>query len=269
MRHFAGLLCLVALSGFAAEPGRPAPLTRAHAHNDYEHKRPLLDALDQGFCSVEADVYLVAGKLLVAHDLKDVKPERTLQALYLEPLRERVRKNGGHVYREVPTFTLLVDIKSDATNTYIALREALKGYAQILTRFHPAQTEANAITVILSGNRAGGLMQSARERLAAYDGRLEDLDSGASPHFMPLISDNWTKYFKWRGVGPMPDEEKQKLKGIVDNTHRQGKRLRLWGTPDSPAVWSELLSAGVDLVNIDDLKGFQKYYQSGPGGRGK
>ena len=35
------------------------PLPRAHAHNDYLHQRPLLDALDNGFCSVEADISLV------------------------------------------------------------------------------------------------------------------------------------------------------------------------------------------------------------------
>ena len=50
------------------------PLPKAHAHNDYEHKCPLLDALDHGFCGVEADIYLVDGTLLVAHDRKDLKP---------------------------------------------------------------------------------------------------------------------------------------------------------------------------------------------------
>ena len=44
---------------------QPTPLIHAHAHDDYEHTRPLLDALDHGFCSVEADIYLVDGKLLV------------------------------------------------------------------------------------------------------------------------------------------------------------------------------------------------------------
>ena len=58
--------CLVfAWASLAAEP---TPLVHAHAHNDYEHKRPLFDALEQGFCSVEADVWLVEGKLLVAHE---------------------------------------------------------------------------------------------------------------------------------------------------------------------------------------------------------
>src|ERR1019366_2575676 len=77
-----GLAALVTLLlaplGRAAEPeSSPTPLTRAHAHNDYEHSRPLWDALDQGFCSVEADIYLVNGQLLVAHDRNQVKPERT------------------------------------------------------------------------------------------------------------------------------------------------------------------------------------------------
>ncbi len=33
-------------------------LSQAHAHDDYEHDRPLLDALEHGFTSVEADIWL-------------------------------------------------------------------------------------------------------------------------------------------------------------------------------------------------------------------
>ena len=33
------------------------PLTRGHAHNDYAHERPLLEALDNGFTSIEADIF--------------------------------------------------------------------------------------------------------------------------------------------------------------------------------------------------------------------
>ena len=66
-----------------------------------------MDALEQGFCSVEADIHLVNGELLVAHDRDEVKAGRTLEKLYLEPLLERVRKNGGKVYPDGPEFTLL------------------------------------------------------------------------------------------------------------------------------------------------------------------
>src|SRR5689334_899956 len=92
------LVNLLALAVYA----QPKPLTNVHAHNDYEHPHPLFDALDHGFCSVEADIYLVERQLLVAHNRSEVKPGRTLQTLYLDPLRERVRRNGRHVYPNGP-----------------------------------------------------------------------------------------------------------------------------------------------------------------------
>ncbi|MFC1605118.1 hypothetical protein ACFL5F_08845, partial [Planctomycetota bacterium] len=93
------------------------PLSRAHAHNDYEHDRPLYDALDQGFNSVEADIFLVDDDLHVAHNRRDITSERTLRRLYLDPLRERVKQNGGRVYPNPGApgqFTLLIDIKTGA-----------------------------------------------------------------------------------------------------------------------------------------------------------
>jgi len=75
-RHLRALRVPAGLSGWAllsllpgilaAEAGSGAalrPLPQAHSHNDYEQKRPLLEALDHGFCSVEADVFLVEGSL--------------------------------------------------------------------------------------------------------------------------------------------------------------------------------------------------------------
>src|SRR5579871_6562583 len=115
MMTFVRRCCWMAL--FLATTGQaqvmPLPLTRVHAHNDYEHRRPLFDALDHGFCSVEADIYLVEGALLVGHDRKDLRPERTLEKLYLDPLRERVRANGGRVYPAGPPVWLLIDVKTE------------------------------------------------------------------------------------------------------------------------------------------------------------
>ncbi|MEX2112733.1 MAG: hypothetical protein WD845_06075 [Pirellulales bacterium] len=117
----AASLAALILSADAATVAAVEPLAQAHAHNDYEHERPLLDALDHGFSSVEADIYLVDGALLVAHNRSDVKPERTLQKLYLDPLRQRVKSNGGSVHPGGKPFYLLIDIKSDGETTYAAL----------------------------------------------------------------------------------------------------------------------------------------------------
>src|ERR1044071_6032756 len=139
LRLWAGL-ALIFLAPFVICAGPPAPhpipLIHAHAHNDYEHSRPLLDALDCGFCSVEADVFLVGDQLLVAHSLTGIRPGRTLQALYLDPLRERIKANGGRVYPNGPTLTLLIDIKSEAEPTYAAVKSTLKDYADVMTVFH-------------------------------------------------------------------------------------------------------------------------------------
>jgi len=246
-------------AGPLPEGKAPQPLPRAHSHNDYEHKRPLFDALECGFCSVEADVWLVDGKLLVAHDRNQVKPERTLQSLYLDPLRERTRRNGGRVYPHGPEVTLLIDVKSDAGETYSALREVLKEYSDILTVFRLDGTATNAVAVIISGNRDRSALANEKDRYAALDGRLEDLDSNASSHFIPWVSESWGRLFKWRGEGPMPEEEKKTLRETVAKAHAQGRRVRFWATPDKQEVWKEMLDAGVDLLNADDLTGLQRF----------
>ncbi len=266
-RHFQPLWLLcssVCLIAAVPDDNSPTPLIQAHAHNDYAHQRPLFDALDHGFCSVEADIYLVDGQLLVAHELRQTKPDRTLQTLYLNPLRERVRQNGGRVYRGGPPCTLLIDIKTDADKTYAALREVLKDYQDLLTVFKPDSTKTNAIAAIITGNRPRQMMMDESVRYAGFDGRLEDLDLPASRHFIPLISDNWTKHFKWRGEGAMAEEEKQKLGEIVAKAHRQGRRLRFWGGPDVRALWQEQRTAGVDLINTDDLPGLQDFLLNRP-----
>ena len=246
------------------ETNSPPPLTRAHAHNDYEHTRPLLDALDHGFCSIEADIWLVDGKLLVAHERGKVKPDRTLQALYLDPLRERVRRNGGRLYPAGPSAILLIDVKSDAEATYAALRELLKEYADMLTVFRNGGVQTNAITVIISGNRAPKTMAAESVRYAAVDGRMEDLESNAPGSLIPLVSDNWTKVFKWRWNGVMPEEARRRLGKIVTKAHAQGRKVRFWATPDKPEVWAALFDAGVDLINTGDLAGLQKFLLSQP-----
>ena len=257
VRLLVGLASLaLSAAGLAAEP---VPLIHAHAHNDYEHKRPLLDALDHGFCSVEADVYLVDGQLLVAHNPFQVKAGRTLQSLYLDPLRERVKQNSGHVYQEGPEFTLLVELKSHWQTSYPVLRDLLKQYAAMITTFPGGAQQTNAIRVIITGNRSRHMFAGEAIRYASMDGDLADLDSGEPADLIPWISSNWSQSFKWRGSGAMPGTDQLKLKGIVAKAHQQGRRVRFWGAPDQPVFWGEMLADGVDLINTDDLDGAQKF----------
>jgi hypothetical protein len=223
-----------------------------------------LDALDHGFTSVEADIHLVDDDLFVAHNSVEINPERTLRSLYLEPLSRRIARNGGRVYPNGPQFTLFIDIKTEAVATYNVLSEMLAEYKSIFTTFDSNGRTDKAVIAVVSGNRPRKLMESQKIRYAGCDGRLEDLESDATAMLIPVISDNWTRHFLYNGNCPMPAEERQKLKKIVETAHQKGQRVRFWATPDKPSparqtLWLELLSNGVDLLNTDDLSGLQQF----------
>jgi hypothetical protein len=255
-------LGLGAVFGGSAVAQSAVPCRQAHAHNDYLHDRPLLDALDQGFCSVEADIYLIDGKLLVAHDRDKTSADRTLQGLYLDPLRNRIRQSGGSVHGDGQKFTLLIDIKSEGVATYQALHRVLGSYRDLLTHVDADGIQDGAVTVIVSGNRAVDQIKSDLPRLVGIDGRLSDLDSDLPADLMPLISDHWGRNFKWLGDGKMPAEDREKLKRVISRAQVDGRRVRFWATPDLKAVWTELADAEVDLINTDDLIGLSEYLRS-------
>ena len=241
-----------------------SPLHKAHSHNDYEQDRPLFEALDHGFCSVEADVHLVNGILLVAHDADEVDTARTLSSLYLEPLRKRIDQFNGSVYPAEPDISiqLLIDFKSPGPSTYMALKGELEKYRMYLTRFENGELKQGPITIVISGNRPIQMVASDTSRLAFIDGRLADLNSGPGPELMPLISSSWSDTFTWKGNGPMPAVEKSKLEELVKQTHAQGKKLRFWGHPDVPAVWRQLNELEMDWINTDNIGSMASYLRS-------
>ncbi|MEU0354538.1 phosphatidylinositol-specific phospholipase C/glycerophosphodiester phosphodiesterase family protein [Streptomyces cyaneofuscatus] len=250
-------------------PPRPRPLRHAHAHNDYLHPRPLHDALAHGFTSVEADIFLVDGELLVAHDPAGLDPGRTLAGLYLERLRALARAGHGsvHPHHRLP-LQLLIDIKADGVAAYRELDRQLTRYGSLFTRYHQGRIRPGAVTAVISGDRAARVpMEAQRTRLAFYDGRLDDLGTASPASFTPLISANWTQTFGWLGAGPFPGAERDRLRTLVRAAHREGRRIRFWATPDLPgpereAVWSELLAAGVDHLNTDDLAGLERFLRA-------
>jgi glycerophosphoryl diester phosphodiesterase len=218
--------------------------------------------LDQGFCSVEADIHLVDGQLLVGHDPEDVRPGRTLEALYLEPLAERVRRNDGRVLRQGPPFSLLVDLKTEGPPTYARLRQTLAKYAHMLTTTRGGRIEPQAVTVVISGNRPREAVAADDPRYCGVDGRLSDLDALPPVELMPWISDNYRQHFRWTGEGPQPEDEKAKLREIVKRAHAAGRKVRLWATPDTPALWQALAEADVDLINTDNLEGLARFLRT-------
>ncbi len=248
------LLCFLFFACQAIQAQTPLP--NAFAHNDYEQPRPLLDALQQGFTNVEADIHLVKGELYVSHNKsKDNAP--TLKDLYLKPLQQILKANQGRIYPDWKgTFLLMIDFKTDASATYKVLKEQLKQFPELLNNPH--------FKIFISGNRPFEEVKNESPRYAGIDGRPDDLGKDYSFDLMPVISDKYSSLSQWNGEGEIPANEFQKIKQLADKVHLEGKKLRLWAIPDQANAWNTLLKAGVDFINTDRLSALSAYLNQKP-----
>lgn len=253
-------ILLLVLVWFSTTTDTQGPWAKAHAHNDYEHERPLHEALENGFTSIEVDVHLIKGQLYVAHDrpLK-LDANRTLDELYLKPLKERIEENGGKAYAgEDQLLWLMIDCKTEAKSTFEAIEKALKPYEELLNR---EGTSEGALRIFISGNRDYEQVRASKLP-TGIDGSFKDLGKGYSNTEMPVVSENFRNHFKWKGKGKMPEKEVLKLREWIAKVHGENKRIRFWAIPDQQDTWEQLLNEGVDLINTDRLVDFNNYMKT-------
>ena len=247
---------LVVAAAFAAAcattppiPPSPAYLARAHAHNDYARRRPLFEALERGFGSIEVDVVVLDGEIYVAHERSGIRRSDTLARLYLEPLRDRARRHGGSVYAvSDASLQLLIDVKGPAEETYRALDEQLSAYDELFTRWTKDGLRRGPVTAVLSGNRPFEVLLADSVRYLALDGRIDEERTAFSVDAMPLVSIDWETI-----EALPPDTRLAAARRWIDLIHRENRRVRFWGTPDRGQVWRSLLELGADHIGADDV----------------
>lgn len=245
--------------GADAGPVRDAGLRQslAHAHNDYRHVRPLLDALEQGFTSVEADVFLRDGGIIVSHDAKDVAGE--LGALYLEPLAARVQATGS-VYGDGGVFYLWIDLKESTLALQDALAARLAQESDLTTFEDDGGVTLRPVTVILTGNGA------AKKALVARPGPRPFIRDDVLNVGDPPADNKWGYYaisylnrIGWDGKGTIPDADRNILQGLIEAAHRTGRKIRIYDSPDTVPYWTVAQELGLDFINADDLVGLSTF----------
>ena len=243
------ILILQIISCAASFAQQPWPHPNAHAHNDYEHQHPLLEALENGFACVEADVHFQNGKLLVAHN-RATEHSPTLERLYFNPLDSILNLNNGFIYAGSKNpFYLMIDIKTESESTYKALKELLGHYPRL-----NCSTSSCAIKIFLSGERPIATIQKEGYSGFGIDGRPDDLGKGFTVEAMPVISDTYKNWSAWNGLSTPTANDLLRVHDLAQRVHAEGKRLRLWAIPDNEVVWDALLKVGVDLINTDHLQ---------------
>ncbi|HTP26269.1 MAG TPA: hypothetical protein VMK12_11485 [Anaeromyxobacteraceae bacterium] len=255
----ASLLLLGALHGNFARAGNPAsdPLAVAHSHNDYEQRVPLFDALRAGFESVEADVWVKGGEIVVSH-LPFFNRGR-LEDLYLRPLQERVDRMGS-VHGDGRPFYLWIDIKESTPELTDALFLLLERY-KMFTVFTDEEVVPGPVVAVLTGDEA------AKARYAdGHHVRRACRDSNRFRLFDPAADRRWTWYalpwgevVSWDGSGPGLTVAMSALRALVLEVHRLGRRIRLYGVPEKAEAWAAAVRAGVDQVGTDRIDEFRAF----------
>ena len=238
-----------------------SPLLPAYAHNDYLNERPFYHAMELGFRGVEVDYFVIDGELRVGHELGETQPGRTIESLYLAPLREHVSRNSAR-YREQPLI-LNIESKREGMETYLALHKLLSRYADILTTVRDGVEQPGAVQVVLVGwHPPLDYLRGQPVRYAAVQMHYHELpdDHATLPgHLVRLVSHNFNAKLISRGRGPIPPRLRQRFRNLAAAAHAvPGRLARVYDVPTNEAAYKAVLNAGVDLIGTKDIVGASK-----------
>ena len=230
----------------------------AHSHNDYEQKTPFMLAYNANFGSIEADIWAVKGELFVAHDSSGITSEKTLDALYLQPIVKLFRKNGGKAWGDHSgSFQLMIDLKTKVDPTLPLLVKLLKKYPDVFN----SDVNKNAIAIVITGNRPAPSDFEKYPLWVYFDGNVTLKYDARQLKRVGLFSENLANFVKWKGKAAMEEKEEKKLRQIIDSVHGLGKRIRFWNAPDFPFAWKNLMNLKVDFINTDHILELSTYLE--------
>ena len=236
-----------------------SPLTHAHSHNDYLRKRPLWDALQAGFGSLEIDVYAHKQQLVVSHLPRGLNHKPNLESLYLEPLWKHIQVNGGRVFAEdTSALTLMIDFKTSGAQTLDLLVGMLQAYPDL---FLPASGLPPPVRVVISGSRPDPALLTGLPFPLKLDGRLEHLGSEHKAIY-PWVSASWQSHFGRKRLDQLSREERTRLEDWCIKARESGQQLRFWATPEDPNLWEDLLAIGVYRINTDRPVRFKAFWDN-------
>jgi hypothetical protein len=267
---------LYSASAPASEFVRSAVPIPCHSHNDYWRKVPVFSALHVGCVGIEADVWLIDDDLYVGHDRASLRPNRTFTSLYVEPLTRILEQRNDRnlssysalrgVYDMAPsqTLVLLVDLKTDAEDTWPLVMRQLEPLREKawLSYVENGVVTLGPITVVGTGNsKFDMVVENGTYRDAFFDAPLDKLAGHQydyrNSYYTSVSFKNSIGVVRYGGLS---QAQLGKIRAQVAEAHSRDLKVRYWELPSWPIsvrnlVWGILRKEGVDILNVDDLKG--------------
>jgi len=232
-------------------------VTNTHSHNDYEQAIPFWMAWQEKFGSIEADIFLQEGRLLVGHNREEIKAGRTLEEYYIKPLLSCVEKNNGYPYADSSLrLQMLIDVKADS----VAVLDALV----VLLNKYPVLTHCQNIKWVISGNRPSPAAYTTYPSFIAFDGILGHDYTPEALSRIVMMSDDLRSLTRWNGQTELPAADKKLIQDAVTHAHQQHLPVRFWDAPDTPAAWRQLMQLHADYINTDHIRELATFLNAQP-----
>lgn len=235
-----------------------------HSNNDYYQSRPLFNAIDNYMKSIEIDIFMINNQFYVAHSVDEIKNERTLEKLYLNPLLEIINLNKGSIYpNQNEVFYVFIDIKKDGKKVIPLLNETINQFKSKIKN----PNFNSMIKFVITGDNDYESIINTNGNLS-IDGRpidlLDDINNVIKydNNLMPIISDDIKNWTKAKEPKELTELEIMTLKKFINDVHNQGQLVRFWGYKDDNQIWNYLIKLGVDLINNDNPEQFRLFINS-------
>lgn len=250
------IIAPAAAAQIACPKSRPLP---AYSHNDYENSRPLHGALALGFHGVEADLVLRQGELRVAHSGAESKAGRTMETMYLRPLRA-ILQECAHGLSSSTALLLNIELKERSQSAYDSLLAVVARYPDV---FEAGPSESLApVEIILVGWSPVLEARTTVERRLGLQYKITAPTSPAAPdqdERVRLISLDYGKTIGWSGKGRVPQHAATWLAGVRRAKGKSGRRLaRAYNAPANAPVYRLLLEGGIDLIGTENLEATER-----------
>ena len=236
------------------------PLRTAHSHNDYLRKVPVFNALNNGFCSIEADIYFINNELYLGHESPT---KHLLKDVYLDSLKNILSSNKNNVIYEnsiklqvCKTIDLIIDFKDDDSYpAWYLLETYLMEYDMFQCYNKDELIKEGPIRIILSGNHPKVSDVVKGHHCSVVDIKYDELINGNyTKKEKAIIGQINTKWVRGWNV------DEKYIKEVVKTSKTDGinASVRFWGIKEFNTnillkLWDFLLDHGVDRIGTDNI----------------
>lgn len=230
--------------------------SQVFAHNDYATERPFYTAYQNQVGYIEADIFLAAGELKVAHTESELANAVLLEDLYLKPIQKILIENNGYAYKDSDqVLTLMIDLKTEARSTLPVLIRLIESYPQLI--------QSRTFSIAISGNLPAPAEWSNYPKWLFFDGRSGINYTQDQLQRVVMISASLPSLTNWNGKGVFVKDHFDRVMNIVNQAHAMKKPIRFWGSPDFVSAWIKLIHlVKVDIINTDHVAELVHFFKN-------